>query len=164
MTSEPVGFWRIPYLRSWRYPRPLGGARLRIEISKEVVRGDFVCEIEDLTDQKILRCYQCGECSAGCPVSAEMDVLPNTIIRLIQLGQEEAVMAAESPWVCASCFTCYVRCPKDVNIAKIMEAVRLRHLRQQAHGDYVVLRDMLHEDLERFPPIAIIAASRKFTQ
>jgi heterodisulfide reductase subunit C len=129
-----------------------------------VVRGDFVRDVEELSGQTILQCYQCGECSAGCPVAAEMDLLPNQIIRLVQLGQEEAVMAAESPWICASCFTCFVRCPKGVDIAKIMEAVRLLHLREQAHGDYVVLRDMLREDLERFPPIALIAASRKYTQ
>jgi heterodisulfide reductase subunit C len=129
-----------------------------------VVRGDFVRDVEELSGQTILQCYQCGECSAGCPVAAEMDLLPNQIIRLVQLGQEEAVMAAESPWICSSCFTCFVRCPKGVDIAKIMEAVRLLHLREQAHGDYVVLRDMLREDLERFPPIALIAASRKYTQ
>ena len=129
-----------------------------------MVRGEFVHDIEELSGQNILQCYQCGECSAGCPMSADMDVLPNQIIRLIQLGQEGLVMAAESPWVCASCFTCYVRCPKGVDIAKLMEAVRLRHLRQQAHGDHVDLRDILREDLERLPPIALIAAARKYTQ
>ena len=129
-----------------------------------MVRGDFVHDIEELSGQTILQCYQCGECSAGCPVSADMDVLPNQVIRFIQLGQEDLVMAAESPWVCASCFTCCVRCPKDVDIASIMEAVRLRHLRQQAHGDYVVLKDMPREDLDGLPPIALIAALRKYSQ
>jgi heterodisulfide reductase subunit C len=129
-----------------------------------VVRGEFVHSIEELSGQNILQCYQCGECSAGCPMSAEMDVLPNTVIRLIQLGQEQAVMAAESPWVCASCFTCFVRCPKGVDIAKIMEAIRLRHLREQAHGDHLVIRAIPCEDLERLPPIALIAATRKYTQ
>jgi heterodisulfide reductase subunit C len=93
-----------------------------------------------------------------------MDMLPNQVIRFIQLGQEDEVMGAESPWLCASCFTCYVRCPKGVDIAKLMEAIRLRHLREQAHGDYVVLKDMLKEDLERLPPIALIANLRKYTQ
>jgi heterodisulfide reductase subunit C len=137
---------------------------LRISISREVVQGDFVREIEQLSGQNILQCYQCGECSAGCPISAEMDVLPNHIIRLIQLGQAEEVMAAQSPWLCASCFTCFVRCPKGVDIASLMEAVRLRHLREQASGDYVVLKDMLREDLENLPPIALVANLRKYTQ
>ena len=137
---------------------------LRIDISREVVQGDFVREIEQLSGQNILQCYQCGECSAGCPIAAEMDVLPNHIIRLIQLGQSEEVMAAQSPWLCASCFTCFVRCPKGVDIASLMEAVRLRHLREQASGDYVILRDVLREDLEHLPPIALVSNLRKYTQ
>jgi len=155
---------RNPHYLSARYPGPFGGARLRVEISKDVVRSDFVREIEDLSEQNILQCYQCGECSSGCPVSAEMDVLPNTVIRLIQLGQEEAVMAAESPWVCASCYTCYVRCPKGVSIAKLMEAVRLRHLRQATHGDRFNLRDLPEEARARLPPIALISCARKYSQ
>jgi heterodisulfide reductase subunit C len=141
-----------------------GGARLRVEISANVVQSDFVHEIEELSGQNMLQCYQCGECSSGCPVAAEMDVLPNTVIRLIQLGQEDAVMAAESPWVCASCYTCYVRCPKGVGIAQIMEAVRLRHLRVATHGDHFNIRDLPEETRANLPPIAIISCARKFSQ
>lgn len=128
------------------------------------MQGDFVEKVEDLSGQNILQCYQCGECSSGCPVAAEMDVLPNQIIRLIQLGQEEAVMAAESPWVCASCYTCYVRCPKGVGIAQIMEAVRLLHLRKQLHGDHLNVRDIPEATRADLPPIALIACARKYTQ
>ncbi len=140
------------------------GARLRVEISRDVVRSDFVQEMEDISGQNILQCYQCGECSSGCPVAADMDVLPNMVIRYIQLGQEETVMAAESPWVCASCYTCYVRCPKDVGVAQIMEAVRLRHLRLATHGDHFNIRDLPEEARARLPPIAIVSCARKFSQ
>ena len=129
-----------------------------------MVRSDFVLGIEDISEQKILQCYQCGECSSGCPVAADMDVLPNMVIRLIQLGQEEAVMAAESPWVCASCYACSVRCPKDVRIAQVMEAVRLWHLRQAIHGDHFNIRDLPEEARSRLPPIALISCARKFSQ
>jgi len=138
--------------------------RLRVEISQSVVQGDFVREIEDLSGQNVLQCYQCGECSSGCPVAADMDLLPNTVIRLIQLGQEEAVLAAESPWICASCYTCYVRCPKGVGIAQIMEAVRLLHLRTAIHGDHFNIRDLPGEARARLPPIALISCARKFSQ
>lgn len=135
-----------------------------MEISKDVVQSDFVHKVEDLSGQNILQCYQCGECSSGCPVASEMDVLPNQVIRLIQLGQEDAVMAAESPWVCASCYTCYVRCPKGVSIAQLMEAVRLLHLRRQVHGDRFSPRDVPEAERARLPPIALIACTRKYTQ
>ena len=128
------------------------------------MQSDFVHKVEDLSGQNILQCYQCGECSSGCPVAAEMDVLPNQVIRLIQLGQEDAVMAAESPWVCASCYTCYVRCPKGVGIAQLMEAVRLLHLRRQVHGDRFNPRDVPEAERARLPPIALIACTRKYTQ
>jgi len=135
-----------------------------VEISADVVQSDFVHEIEELSEQNILQCYQCGECSSGCPVAAEMDVLPNHVIRLIQLGQEDAVMTAESPWICASCYTCYVRCPKGVDIAQIMEAVRLRHLRIATHGDHFNIRDLPEETRANLPPIAIISCARKYSQ
>ena len=80
-------------------PADLEVSTLRISIAREVVQGDFVRDIEQLSGQNILQCYQCGECSAGCPISAEMDVLPNHIIRLIQLGQADEVMAAQSSLV-----------------------------------------------------------------
>jgi heterodisulfide reductase subunit C len=129
-----------------------------------VVQGDFVQEIEELSGENVLQCYQCGECSSGCPVAAEMDVLPNQVIRLVQLGQEEAVMAAESPWVCASCHTCYVRCPKGVSVARLMEAIRLRHLREANYGDHFNIRHLTEDERGRLPPIAIIACARKFSQ
>ncbi len=97
-------------------------------------------------------------------MAAEMDVLPNQVIRYIQLGQEEAVMEAESPWVCASCYTCYVRCPKGVGVAQIMEAVRLRHLRFATHGDHFNIRDLTGEARARLPPIALVSCARKFSQ
>lgn len=163
MPASPGG-GRNPHIRPPRYGARPEVSPLRISISREIVQGEFVREIEQLSGQNILQCYQCGECSAGCPISAEMDVLPNHIIRLIQLGQADEVMAAQSPWLCASCFTCFVRCPKGVDIASLMEAVRLRHLREQASGDYVVLKDVLREDLEGLPPIALVSSLRKYTQ
>ncbi len=97
-------------------------------------------------------------------MSAEMDVLPNQIIRLVQLGQEDEVLAAESPWVCASCHTCYVRCPKGVSVARIMEAVRQVNLRKADYGDHVNIRDLTPEQRAALPPIALISCARKYSQ
>lgn len=69
-------------------------------------------------------CYQCGKCSAGCPMSHEMDLLPRQLIRLLQLGQAGQVLGAKTPWVCADCMVCSTRCPQEVDIANIMLAVR----------------------------------------
>ncbi|MCL2808333.1 MAG: 4Fe-4S dicluster domain-containing protein [Coriobacteriia bacterium] len=69
-------------------------------------------------------CYQCGKCSAGCPVSHAMDLMPRELIRLMQLNSWEEVLEAKTPWLCASCVTCVTRCPQDVDLPSLMEEVR----------------------------------------
>src|SRR5271166_5989050 len=79
---------------------------------------------ERLSATSLRDCYQCGKCSAGCPMADSMDVLPNRLIRLVQLGQIEKAMRAESIWKCVSCMTCTARCPKSVDCAGVMDALR----------------------------------------
>jgi heterodisulfide reductase subunit C len=80
--------------------------------------------VESLAHTRIRECYQCGKCTAGCPMSARMDVMPNQLIRLLQLEQGEKAMQAEAAWVCVSCQTCSARCPKSVDCAAIMDGLR----------------------------------------
>ncbi len=74
--------------------------------------------------ENLLACYQCQKCSAGCPVAYAMDVLPNQIIRMVQFGFRERVLSSNTIWICASCYTCSVRCPNEIDIAKIMDVLR----------------------------------------
>ncbi len=74
--------------------------------------------------ENLLACYQCQKCSAGCPVAYAMDILPNQVIRMVQFGLREKVLASNTIWICASCYTCSVRCPNDIDIAKIMDVLR----------------------------------------
>ncbi len=71
-------------------------------------------------------CYQCGKCTAGCPVADHMDVVPNQVVRLVQLGRAEAAAGASGIWECVSCQTCSTRCPKSVDCAAVMDALRQR--------------------------------------
>lgn len=79
---------------------------------------------------KITDCYQCGKCSAGCPMVFQMDYPPNQLIRLAQLGQTETVLSSKTIWVCVSCFTCTTRCPKDIDIAGLMDTWREMSLKE----------------------------------
>lgn len=80
--------------------------------------------IGDLTGEKISACYQCGKCSAGCPAASAMDLLPHQVLRLIQLGKKDKVLGSRTIWLCASCQTCTTRCPKEVDLARVMDALR----------------------------------------
>jgi len=72
----------------------------------------------------LAKCYQCGECTAGCPMTPEMDAGPTKTLRLIQLGMEDELFNLNTPWLCASCETCTSRCPNQIDIALVMDVVR----------------------------------------
>lgn len=69
-------------------------------------------------------CYQCGKCSAGCPMVQGMDLMPREVIRYLQLGKVQEVLNSKTPWVCAQCGVCTARCPQNVDICATMRAVR----------------------------------------
>ena len=70
-------------------------------------------------------CYQCGKCTAGCPLAEGMDLMPREVIRYLQLGMPDKVLEAKTPWICAQCVVCSSRCPQNVDICSVMRAVRL---------------------------------------
>lgn len=87
--------------------------------------GKIIEELIEHSGVDIRNCYQCGKCSAGCPMAFVMDVSPNRIIRMLQLGMWEEVLQSRTPWICALCATCYTRCPRDIDLPKLMDAVRV---------------------------------------
>ena len=89
-----------------------------------VAKNPEIEKVEKLAHTNVTDCYQCGKCSAGCPMAEEMDIPPSTVIRLVQYGMLEKAASASSPWQCVSCLTCSTRCPKSVNIAGVMDALK----------------------------------------
>src|SRR5512136_2310670 len=84
----------------------------------------FLKEIIEASGENPQACYQCQKCSAGCPVAYAMDILPNQLLRHIQYDHRERVLSSKTIWICASCYTCSVRCPNNIDIAKIMDTLR----------------------------------------
>ena len=135
----------------------------KLQKNKEVEKislkkGELVKEIEELCGENLFGCYQCGTCSAGCPFIDDMDLGPDEVIRYAVLDKKE-VLNAKSIWICASCFTCAERCPRDLNITKIMEAMRQIILRKKI--DKTNLKEISTKEKETIPQIAFVSLFRK---
>ncbi len=98
----------------------------------------FIREVEEESGQVLSRCYQCGNCTAGCPMAFSFDSPVSRIMRLIQAGQKEAVLSSRAVWLCASCETCTQRCPNTIDVARIMDVCRHMARREKKSGIYAV--------------------------
>lgn len=79
--------------------------------------------------QNVFRCYQCVKCSAGCPLADEFDLTPNQVMRSLQLG-DAGVLESRAIWLCSSCYTCATRCPQDIDVTGVMDALRMEARRR----------------------------------
>jgi len=86
-------------------------------------------EIREATGVNPAECYQCGKCTAGCPMAKYMDLVPSQVMRLVQIGDAAAIerlLGSRAIWRCAGCLTCTQRCPKKLDPAAVMDALRER--------------------------------------
>lgn len=120
----------------------------------------FKQKVAELSGENVDLCFQCGACSSGCPMTEEMDYLPSTIIRLVQLGLEE-VLDSKTFWICTTCFNCEVRCPRGIDVANVMDALRQIMLRSKYNR--VSLDELTQEELKELPQIALVCNQRKMT-
>ena len=84
----------------------------------------FLEEVKKRSGENLSLCYQCLKCTAGCPTAPYMDIRPNHIIRMIQMGMKKEVLGSSSIWLCVSCETCGTRCPNEIDIGVLMDALR----------------------------------------
>ncbi|MBQ9783497.1 MAG: 4Fe-4S dicluster domain-containing protein [Clostridia bacterium] len=109
------------------------------------------------------KCMKCGKCSATCPAFDEMEYHPHQFVSMVESGDIEPLLSSESLYRCLSCFACVERCPRGVEPAKLVEAVRLSVIRQQ-NANHLTANDipaLLDEDM---PQQAIVSAFRKYTK
>ena len=123
------------------------------KISTETIR-----QISGVNPRK---CMKCGKCTASCPAYDEMEFHPHQFVDIVENGRIDELMNSKGIYRCLSCFACVERCPRSVEPAKLIEAVRLAVLRQQ-NQDHMLpdqLPALLDEDL---PQQAITSAMRKY--
>ncbi len=81
-------------------------------------------ELRAATGSNPARCYQCGKCSAGCPMAPESALRPHDVMRLVALGARERLLASEAIWLCLTSETCVARCPNECDPARVIDALR----------------------------------------
>lgn len=111
----------------------------------------------------VRKCMRCGKCSATCPSYDEMEYHPHQFVYMIEKGDIEPLLNSESLYKCLTCFACVERCPRGVEPAKAVEAVRLTAVRKQ--GNNHLIPDQIPEMLDdELPQQAIVTAFRKYTK
>ena len=110
-----------------------------------------------------LKCMRCGKCSATCPSYEEMEYHPHEFVYLVERGDVEKLLASESIYKCLTCFACVERCPRGVEPAKVVEAVRLIAEREQGKNRLKPdgIPALLDADL---PGQALVTALRKYAK
>ncbi|MGL1930406.1 MAG: 4Fe-4S dicluster domain-containing protein [Desulfotalea sp.] len=117
--------------------------------------------INDLSGENVKACMQCSTCSGMCPMTEEMDVSPRMVMHIAQLGMKDKLQSINTYWKCASCHACTVQCPRGIDIAKVMEALRQDYLRTK--GNHIEPSLISKEVVKSVPQIALVAGFRKLT-
>jgi heterodisulfide reductase subunit C len=111
----------------------------------------------------VKKCMKCGKCSGTCPSYDEMEYHPHQFVYMVETGDIEPLLNSESLYKCLTCFACVDRCPRGVQPAKVVEAVRLAAIRQQ--GKNRLTPDGVEKYLDdEIPQQAIVSAFRKYTK
>jgi heterodisulfide reductase subunit C len=123
------------------------------------IRNELLTNVEP----NIYYCYQCGKCTAGCPLSEVYEYQPNEIIRLIQINRIDEILNSNSVYLCVSCEICSSRCPQQVDIASVMNYLRIRswqHRRfklKKIGNFYMIFLRIIEKFGRSFEPLLIFA-------
>lgn len=131
-----------------------------LALNKEQFKSEYARSIKEISAQKIMSCYQCGKCTAGCPLADKMDYVPNEMMRLVMLGEIEELLQSNAIWLCTSCFQCGTRCPKGIEVHRVFEALRSLALRNGINRTDI--EELPSDILDEVPQQAIVAGYRKF--
>ena len=130
-----------------------------MEMKKDLVRENIL----RISGSNVTKCMKCGKCSGTCPAYDEMEYHPHQFVYMVETGDIEPLMNSKSIYKCLTCFACVDRCPRGVEPAKLIEAVRLMAIRPQGCNRLTPddIPELLDPDM---PQQAIVTAFRKYTK
>ena len=127
------------------------------------MKDDLMNEIQRIAGVNPRKCMRCGKCSGTCPSYGEMEYHPHQFVYMVETGEIEPLLQSKSLYKCLSCFACVDRCPRGVEPAKLVEAVRLLAVREKGgtHLGPDEIPGLLDEEI---PQQAIVSALRKYSK
>ncbi len=128
-------------------------------MNKDFLRDEII-RISGVNPSK---CMRCGKCSATCPAYDEMEYHPHQFVNMVESGDIKPLLESDSLYKCLSCFACIDRCPRGVEPAKLIEAVRLSVIRQQGANRMSAndVPDLLDDQV---PQQLLVSAFRKYSK
>ena len=128
--------------------------------NKNELRREQILHMSGVNPRK---CMRCGKCSGTCPSYGEMEYHPHQFVYMVETGEIEPLLQSKSLYKCLSCFACVDRCPRGVEPAKLVEAVRLLAVREKGgtHLGPDEIPGLLDEEI---PQQAIVSALRKYSK
>lgn len=134
---------------------------MTISIGAQTLSLESIKSVNELSGESVNLCMQCATCTGMCPMAQEMDYSPREVMHMAQFGFESKLADINTYWKCASCYACSVKCPRGIDIAKVMEALRQQTLRKDQN--FIEPSKMSEELIKEVPQIALVAGFRKFT-
>ena len=109
------------------------------------------------------KCMKCGKCTASCPAYDQMEYHPHQFVDMVETGRIDELLHSKGIYTCLSCFACVERCPRNVEPAKLVEAIRLVAIRQKGMNHMTAddIPALLDDDM---PQQAIVSALRKYAK
>ena len=134
---------------------------MTLKISADSPTHEYIRRVNTLSGENVKLCMQCATCTGMCPMAAEMEISPRQVMHFVQFGLKEKLAGINTYWKCASCHACTVKCPRGIDIAKVMEALRQQTLRTSKN--YIEPSQMSPATIALLPQIAMVAGFRKLT-
>jgi len=126
-------------------------------MSSQYSKESLTKKIVEASGQNVFSCNLCGKCTAGCPVAGVMDIKPHQVVRLVQI-EPKILLSSKAIWLCACCLACVTRCPKQIDIPKLMESLRTMILSKGV--DFL---EYTQDLLTLLPIQAMVAARGRYT-
>ena len=125
---------------------------------------DWICEeLTRMSGVNPKKCMKCGKCSATCPAYDEMEYHPHQFVSMVESGDIEPLLKSESLYTCLTCMACIERCPRGVEPAKLIEAVRLTAIREKG-ANRLKAEDIPAQLDEDTPQQLLVSAFRKYAK